>query len=40
MALIGLNLPTDITWERLCITSDMMDWEACDLHTPPKWSRR
>jgi hypothetical protein len=37
MANIGLNLPTDITWERICVTNDMMDPFACDDQWPPVW---
>jgi hypothetical protein len=37
MALIGLNLPTDILWERVCVTKDMLDANACDIDAPPRW---
>ncbi len=37
MAIMGLNLPTDIPWERVCVTEDMMAGAACELHHPPKW---
>jgi hypothetical protein len=37
MAVIGLNLPTDIRWERICVTEDMMAKDACSVSTPPKW---
>lgn len=37
MSVIGLNLPTDILWERICVTEDMVDPKACDSDTPPKW---
>jgi hypothetical protein len=37
MAVIGLNLPTDIRWERICVTEDMMAKDPCALYTPPKW---
>lgn len=38
MAVIGLNLPTDIRWERICVTEDMMARNACSGNTPPKWN--
>jgi hypothetical protein len=37
MAIMGLNLPTDVPWEQLCVTEDMMAAEACEIHHPPKW---
>lgn len=37
MAIVGLNLPTDIPWERMCVNLDMMALAACELHHPPKW---
>lgn len=37
MAIIGLNLPTDVPWERTCVTQDMMAHSACELQHPPKW---
>ncbi|MBO1907596.1 hypothetical protein J4G37_22115 [Microvirga sp. 3-52] len=37
MSVIGLNLPTDVLWERVCVTEDMIDPKACDSNTPPKW---
>jgi hypothetical protein len=37
MAVIGLNLPTDIPWEQVCVTQDMMAKAACETHHPPKW---
>src|SRR5579859_6523897 len=37
MAIIGLNLPTDIPWEQVCVTQDMMAIAACEAHHPPKW---
>jgi hypothetical protein len=33
-----LNLPTDIPWERVCVSKDMMDERACDDVRPKKWS--
>ncbi len=38
MAVIGLNLPTDIRWERICVTEDMMAEHACSGNAPPKWN--
>ncbi len=38
MAVIGLNLPTDIRWERICVTEDMMAQYACSKSAPPKWN--
>lgn len=32
-----LNLPTDIPWERICVTEDMMDRVVCDERLPAKW---
>jgi hypothetical protein len=32
-----LTLPTDIPWERICVTEDMIDPRACDPRTPAKW---
>lgn len=37
MAIMGLNLPTDIPWEQICVTSDMMARDACEKEHPPKW---
>src|ERR1700722_1078813 len=37
MAIMGLNLPTDVPWEQLCVTEDMMAAEACETPHPPKW---
>jgi hypothetical protein len=37
MSIMALNLPTDIRWERVCVSEDMIDPEACDSDTPPKW---
>jgi hypothetical protein len=37
MAIIGLNLPTDIPWERIYVTNDMMAAQACESQHPPKW---
>ena len=31
MAVLGLNLPTDIIWERVCVTKEMLDDVACDI---------
>jgi hypothetical protein len=32
-----LSLPTDIPWEKVCVTEDTMDRVACDPELPPKW---
>ena len=32
-----LGLPTDIPWERVCFTEDMLDRVVCDERLPPKW---
>jgi len=32
-----LSLPTDIPWERVCVTEDMLDRVVCDVELPPKW---
>jgi hypothetical protein len=32
-----LGLPTDIPWERICVTKDMMDQTICDGVMPPKF---
>ena len=37
MSNFKLNLPTDIPWERICVTKDMMDKVVCDTKLPPKW---
>ncbi|MGV8962523.1 MAG: hypothetical protein ACOH2V_03990 [Candidatus Saccharimonadaceae bacterium] len=37
MSNFKLNLPTDIPWERICVTEDMIDPEVCDNRLPAKW---
>ena len=32
-----LNLPTDIPWERICVTQDMIAPVVCDERLPAKW---
>jgi len=32
-----LSLPTDIPWERICVTEDMIDPRICDARFPGKW---
>ena len=32
-----LKLPTDIPWERICVTEDMIDPVVCDERLPSKW---
>lgn len=32
-----LSLPTDIPWQKVCVTDDMMDRVVCDTTLPPKW---
>lgn len=37
MSNFKLNLPTDIPWERICVTEDMIDRVVCDERLPSKW---
>jgi hypothetical protein len=37
MSNFKLSLPTDIPWERICVTEDMMDRVICDERLPAKW---
>jgi len=37
MSNFKLNLPTDIPWERICVTEDMIDPVVCDKRLPAKW---
>ena len=37
MSNFKLNLPTDIPWERICVTEDMIDQVVCDNRLPAKW---
>jgi hypothetical protein len=37
MSNFKLNLPTDIPWERICVTEDMIDVNICDDRLPAKW---
>jgi hypothetical protein len=37
MSNFKLSLPTDIPWERICVTEDMIDRAICDARLPPKW---
>jgi hypothetical protein len=37
MSNFKLNLPTDIPWERICVTEDMIDPVVCDRRLPAKW---
>ncbi|MDH4113851.1 MAG: hypothetical protein OEU89_00140 [Burkholderiaceae bacterium] len=37
MSNFKLSLPTDIPWERICVTEDMIDRAICDSRLPPKW---
>lgn len=32
-----LGLPTDIPWQRICVTEDMLDDNICDAKFLPKW---
>ena len=32
-----LNLPTDIPWERVCVTLDMIEPNECPVRMPAKW---
>lgn len=38
MALLALNYPEEIAWERVCVSLDMEDHDACDDHMPPRWA--
>ncbi|MET0102601.1 MAG: hypothetical protein ABW078_12790 [Sedimenticola sp.] len=37
MSNFKLNLPTEIPWERICVTEDMVDKVVCDERLPGKW---
>lgn len=37
MSNFKLSLPTDIPWERICVTEDMIDPRICDERMPAKW---
>jgi hypothetical protein len=37
MSNFKLNLPTEIPWERICVTEDMIDRNICDARMPAKW---
>lgn len=37
MSNFKLALPTDIPWERICVTEDMIDRVVCDDRLPAKW---
>lgn len=37
MSNFKLSLPTDIPWERICVTEDMIDTKICDARLPAKW---
>jgi hypothetical protein len=37
MSNFKLNLPTDVPWERICVTEDMIDRVVCDARLPAKW---
>lgn len=37
MALSALDYPTDIRWERVCVSRDMVDPVGCDEAAPPRW---
>lgn len=37
MSNFQLNLPTDIPWERICVSNDMIDSKICDRKTPKRW---
>ncbi|MCX5512659.1 hypothetical protein C3941_03815 [Kaistia algarum] len=37
MSNFKLSLPTDIPWERICVTEDMIDPRICDERFPAKW---
>lgn len=33
----SLNMPTDIPWQRICVTEDMLDRRPCDRKIPLRW---
>jgi hypothetical protein len=33
----ALSLPSEVPWERICVSEDMMDPSACDSDRPAKW---
>lgn len=37
MSINGFNMPTEIPWERICVTKDMLDQGVCDEDMPGKW---
>ena len=37
MAIMGIAIPNDIRWQRICYTEDMADPAPCDDAVPPKW---
>lgn len=37
MSIDVLSLPTDIPWERMCVSPDMIDPQVCDRDFPPRW---
>src|SRR5438874_1321742 len=37
MALSALDYPTDVRWERVCVSRDMLDPKGCDQGAPPRW---
>lgn len=37
MSNFKLSLPTDIPWERVCVTEDLIDPRICDERFPGKW---
>jgi hypothetical protein len=37
MASNSLSLPIDIPWERICVSTDMIDPKVCDSDRPAKW---
>ncbi len=38
MAISALDYPTDIRWERICVSTDMLDPHGCDEGSPPRWN--
>ena len=37
MGIMGIAMPNDIRWQRICYTEDMADPAPCDNAVPPKW---
>ncbi|MGK9264496.1 hypothetical protein KXS15_26645 [Sinorhizobium meliloti] len=35
--IMGLNLPTEVPWERMCVSRDMLERDVCSEDHLPKW---